>query len=407
MKSKLNFYLTILCVGIFIFTSVATGLASDTGTKGTIKIGVVTVLSGAGAPIGDRLLSGVKFAVDERPVINGYKIEIVVQDSAGDPSLALQKVTELAGDKDVVALTGLSYSQEAAAIAGALMAGRLALPYIDGNNVGNEVTGKFCNDWTFRISPNISAMINAAKKFFEARPKIGNTGWYIIGSDSAYGKGISDSFKNIGMNILGVNLAPLDMTDWTPIINRAMSSGANALWLPINFGSPLAQFVKQAHTLGLTKKMTVVLPIGFPFLEELQQLGDAAVGMLGCSLWTEMTIESVKPVAKKFFDKTGKAPSQQTLQQIKVTNVLLDAIEAVNTPTRENIRDALANMEFKTDVGPLKFRQPDQQAIVNIFQGSIQKLDEPLLGYKYSWVIDKTISTAEILPSPEEAGCKK
>jgi len=374
-------------------------------SKGTIEIGCITPMSGAAAPIGRNLSAGAKFAVEQRPRINGWDIKLNIQDTVGDPANAVQKATALDGNPAVRALTCVGYSQEAAAVAGTLKTGRIAIPYIDGNNVGDNITGQFCSKWTFRTQATISTLINAQRNYLQRNPEVGKRGWYIIGSDSAYGNGMVQAFSKVGAKLLGSNLAALDTTDWLPIINRALNSGADAIWLPVNFGTPLSQFLNQANQLGLLKQTRVFLPVGLSFLDAIQTLGPAGVGLTSAGFQVDMTLPSARDVVAAYHKATGEAPSQQTLQQIIATNIVLDAIAAAPNPTRDEIQKQLAQMEFKTITGPVRFRQPDQQAIMTLHEGTIQRLKEPMFGVNYSWIADRAYSSADVMPAVKDTGC--
>ena len=376
-------------------------------SKGTIEIGCITPLSGAAAPIGRNLSLGAKFAVDQRPRINGWDIKLNLQDTVGDPANALQKAQALDGNAAVRAITCIGYSQEAAAVAGALKTGRISIPYVDGNNVGDNITGQYCNSWTFRTQPNTASLINAQANYLKKHPTVGQKGWYIIGSDSAYGNGMVKAFSKVGGKLLGSNLAALDTTDWLPIINRALSSGADAIWLPVNFGTPLSQFLNQANQLGLLKNTKVFLPVGLSFLDAIQTLGPSGVGLTSAGFQVDFTLPTASATVAAYHKATGEAPSQQTLQQVMATNIILDALAAAPNPTRDEIQKKLASMEFKTLTGTTKFRQPDQQAIATMYEGTIQQLKTPMYGVNYSWIADRSYSSAEVLPSAKELGCDK
>ncbi|MGE0802398.1 MAG: ABC transporter substrate-binding protein [Lautropia sp.] len=375
------------------------------GTKGTVEIGCISPLSGAAAPIGNNLTAGAKFAVSRRPVINGWNIRLNIQDTVGDPANALQKAQAFDGNRAVVAITCVGYSQEAAAVAGALKTGRLAIPYIDGNNVGDNITGQLCSKWTFRTQPSIAMLIKAQADYLKRNPTVGQKGWYIIGSDSAYGNGMVKAFAQTGGKVLGSNLAALDTTDWVPIINKALSSGADAIWLPVNFGTPLSQFLNQANRLGLLKSTKVFLPVGLSFLDAIQNLGPDGVGLTSAGFQMDLTLPAARELVAAYHKATGEAPSQQTLQQIVATDIILDAIAAAEKPTREEIQKKLATMEFKNFTGTVKFRQPDQQAIVNLYEGTIRKLETPQFGVNYSWIAEHTYSSGDVLPNPKDSGC--
>lgn len=376
-------------------------------SKGVIEIGCITPLSGPGAPVGNWMSAGAKFAIAQRPEINGWEIRLNLQDTVGDPANALQKMQALAADEKVRAVTCVGFSQESAAISGALKTGRVGIPFLDSNNVSDSITGQYCNKWTFRTAPNISTMINAQKAYLERNPDVGKNGWFIIGTDSAYGNGMNAAFEKTGARVVGSNLAAQDTTDWLPVINKALASGADAIWLPVNFGTPLSQFLNQASTLGLLNQKSVFLPVGLPFLDAIQTLGDSGVGLISTALQTDLSLPSARRIVDAYFEAEGHAPSQLTLQQYAATNILLDAIAATKEPTRDAIREVLASTEFDTINGSVKFRQPDQQAINTLHEGSIQKLDEPIHGVKYSWVITRKISSGDVLPSAESLGCTK
>lgn len=393
-----------------ILSSCAGGTAtSKTSQKGPLVIACVTPLSGSGAPIGDRLSAGAKFAVAHAPEIDGRKIELQVVDSKGDPATALQKVSQLAGDDSIVAVTCLGYSQEAAAVVGAIKSGRLSVPFVDNNNLSDDITGKLCNSWTFRIAPNNSGVTKAAENLIKETAGLGDKGWYLIGSDSAFGLGSIDSFKKLNLKTAGSSVASLDTTDWTPIINKAKASGADALWLPINFGTPLGQFLKQAHTLGLLGQAKGVLPIGLPFLDAIQELGSAGQGLMAPVFQDDLSIKSSAATVSSFNMDTGAPPSQQSLQQATATNVIIQAMKQASDKgavSRKTLAQSLTNGEFDVSTGKLKFREGDHQGLFDVYQGTIEKLENPAYNVSYSWVPKRKIHTSDILPSATDLGCK-
>jgi len=86
--------------------------SSSSGDK-TVKIGVDLPLSGGEAPNGEPTLNGIKLAVkqaNDDGGVNGYKIELSVQDDAvngvHDPQQGAKNVTALAADPEVIGMVG-------------------------------------------------------------------------------------------------------------------------------------------------------------------------------------------------------------------------------------------------------------------------------------------------------------
>src|SRR5260370_5288308 len=78
-------------VAMFVVTSILAlgGLASSGAAQGTVKIGVVTELSGPLAAVGASSLDGMRLAVEEinaKGGLLGKKVELVIYDSQGNPS---------------------------------------------------------------------------------------------------------------------------------------------------------------------------------------------------------------------------------------------------------------------------------------------------------------------------------
>lgn len=78
--------------------SVGTALRNDPAAPGPVKVGVIAPLSGANRLYGERMVDGVRLAVEELNGgrgINGRKVELLVRDSGGVPSRAAELVDEL------------------------------------------------------------------------------------------------------------------------------------------------------------------------------------------------------------------------------------------------------------------------------------------------------------------------
>jgi len=369
-----------------------------------IKLGCVAALSGAGADIGTRLREGAELAVAARPEIAGRPVQLLVRDSKSDPSVAQQQAASLQSE-GVSGLLCSSLSSEGAALSAAARAGRMPVPNVLGSAVADEITGKNCNQWTFRVVPSATIIARAVARFTAVQPKLSTGGFYILGSDYLYGRSSGRAFSEIpGIRIVGESYAPLDTADWTPYLNKISQSGATGLWLPVALGSPYVQLMVAANGMKLLQKVTVMAPTGLP-QEIIDQLGEAAVGAVEPASAVMMTEPASIPVADAYRAKYGRAPSEGVLQSYVATSIMLQAVAAAKDTTPAGVRDALQAGTFDTIVGPVRFRAGDQQAIAPVWSGRIEKLATPVAGSAYAFKAVEKHESADVMPTLEQTGC--
>ncbi len=385
-----------------LFVLLAAGAAARAAEP--IRLGCIAALSGAGADIGTRLREGAELAVAARPDIAGRPVQLLVRDSKSDPSVAQQQAASLQSD-GVSALLCSSLSSEGAALAAAARAGRMPVPDLLASAVADEITGKSCNPWTFRLVPAATTIAHAVARFTAGQPKLSAGGFYILGSDYLYGRSSGRAFAAIpGIRIAGESYAPLDTADWTPYLNKVSQSGATGLWLPVALGSPYVQLMVAANAMQVLRHVTVLAPTGLP-QEIIDQLGDAAVGAVEPASAVLMTEPAVIPVADAYRARYGRAPSEGALQSYIATGIMLDAIAAARDATPAAVRDALQTGHFDTIIGPVRFRPGDQQAIAPVWSARIEKLPQPVAGSAYAFVAVQKHPAEEVMPAFDQTGC--
>ena len=369
-----------------------------------IKLGCVAALSGAGADIGTRLREGAELAIAAKPEIGGRPVQLLVRDSKSDPSVAQQQAASLQSE-GVSGLLCSSLSSEGAALSAAARAGRMPVPNVLGSAVADEITGKNCNQWTFRVVPSATTIAHAVARFTADQPKVSAGGFYILGSDYLYGRSSGHAFSEIpGIKLVGESYAPLDTADWTPYLNKISQSGATGLWLPVALGSPYVQLMVAANAMKLLQRVTVMAPTGLP-QEIIDQLGEAAVGAVEPASAVMMTQPASIPVAEAYRAKFGRAPSEGVLQSYVATSIMLQAVATAKDTTPAAVRDALQGGSFDTIVGPVRFRKGDQQAIAPVWSGRIEKLATPVAGSAYGFVAVQKQAAEDVMPPLEQTGC--
>ncbi|MDP0983536.1 ABC transporter substrate-binding protein, partial [Klebsiella variicola] len=79
--------------------------------------------------------------------------------------------------------------------------------------------------------------------------------FFLVGSDYAFGRGMLEFartyIEKAGVQVVGEDYLPIEGTDWTAIISKLKSSGADALITSTAGGAPNVTLTKQLRGAGV------------------------------------------------------------------------------------------------------------------------------------------------------------
>src|SRR6201990_1835551 len=308
--------------------------------SGPIKIGCLAAITGPSSAPTVGFNRGVTFATDAINAaggVKGRKIEIVMRDTQGDPTKAVNATQELISQAKVHAIWGPLNSGEALATT-PIMA-RAKMPDIHPCVVETLIdTTKFPN--AFRMAPSNSQWDDAVRNYCLNILKVKKIA--VIGDTTGYGVtavGASvAAFKKDGADV--VYQANVDATqpDMTPDMLRAKNAGAEAIvvW-SVATGMEARMFNTRAA-------MNWDVPfVGHPSLAS----GDIAGLIEKPDNWKKVYAVGYKSCS---YDSAGKLPpkSQELVDRLAKANVALhdsllwwvaggiDAIELIAKAVEEN-----------------------------------------------------------------------
>ena len=255
----------------------------------SIKVGVLTIRSGPGAPVGDDILSGIQTATRLQGAVLGRPVELIVEDSLWNPQQAVTKATKLVQQNRVVAILGTSTIEALALLP---VADRLGVPIVTSNAGAAAITRDRCSRWVFRTNPDELMPVASLKHLIVQRaPALQNAKWFTIGHDYPWSRLVGGSVKSVkDLKYVGETFAPLDTTDWAPFIAQARTAGATAVVMPVTLGTPLLQFIQQAQEFGLTRDAVLISPIGLPDWL-VDKLGETSTRVVSAGSWAAWRYE--------------------------------------------------------------------------------------------------------------------
>ena len=393
-----------LAAALFALTAVF-GPSVFAAQKKPVKIGVLTFLSGKLKPIGDEITTGIQTAVKMHGPVMGRPVELALEDSLVNAQVAVTKATKLVQRNRVAAILGTSTLEALALLP---VANRLRVPIITSNSGSAVITGEKCNYWVFQTNPTPQMAVAAMRHLITRNPKLRTAKWFTLGHDYPWSRRVARSVKIVkGVKYVGEAFAPLDTTDWAPFIAKVRSAGATAVVIPVTLGTPLVQFIQQAHEFGLTKQAALVAPIGLPDWL-IAKLGDLSTHIVSAGAWGAWRLEERVPMTRKFnelyYGMHGRVAGMQAIQAGTAALLLFSAMEQAGSTDGKAVIAALEEIDMIAPAGRMHFQPNGRMAEVPLILGSIEKLDKPKYGAEYAQSVEILSSYETLLPA-KRLGC--
>src|SRR5882757_1593891 len=342
-------------VKFWMATAVACVLGVAPAMAQPIVIGVSTPQTGVAAVASEWEMWGVNLAVEEinasGGLLGGRKIELMVLDNKCNPSEAVNVANKLVEAK-VVAIEGAHCSS--AHLASMKIVADAKIPMITGiasNPQITELAGPGRNEYSFRISPSDSAMMNALGLYLGDKKLFKTVA--IVGEDTDFGRGGADAFKAVaekaGVTVVSTDFHPQNAPDFTSILTRLQQRRPDAI-ATFQVGGDSINFLRQAMQLGVRIPYTGRIELGGrnqPIIE--------AGGMEGSiSAWTynhEIAAPENQAFVAKIKAKHNSTPYLQTWGSYDSMRIIAQAIKAAGSVDTTAVRDAIKKLEFTTVFG--------------------------------------------------------
>ena len=370
MKFKKSWFL-LLVVAVFALSACSQQSGGSSGDSDTIKLGVVTSLSGPYAVLGTDVAEGIEFAVDEVNAnggVAGKQVEILKEDDEGKPDIGLRKAEKIVTKDGAKYVLGTVSSAIGLAI-GAKMPSWDAL-YISSVNKTPKLTTTNLNDHIFRANHNDIQDMETIRGWYE-RDLVGNS-WYMIGADYEWGHGSLAGFKEIAEanndKVVGEAFTALGTTDYSSQITNIMKAKPDGVWVALS-GSDVVNFIKQAKSFGLTDKVKIAT-----FLPDavVTATKNDAIGITGSVNYNySLDNEENHKFVEKFEAKYKKKPSNYHVSAYMSAQMVFKAIEKSGSTDTKTVIKELENLTFNSPLGEVSMNPKDHQLQLPNYVGEV------------------------------------
>ncbi|SDA57405.1 ABC transporter substrate-binding protein [Sinorhizobium sp. NFACC03] len=336
-----------------------------------VKIGVITTLSGGGAGLGIDMRDAFTLAIKQ----SGNKdVELVIEDDAQKPELAVQIAEKMIQGDKVDLMTGIIWSNLAMAVVPNAVAQDVI--YLSPNAGPSALAGANCN-------PNYFNVAYQNDNFHEAMGQYANKDYknaFILAPNYPAGKDALTGFKRYYKGALaGEIYTQVGQTDYAAEIAQIRASGADTVYFFLPGGMGIA-FMKQYAQSGVN---IPVMGPGFSFSQDvLPAIGDAALGVKNSATWSkDLDNEANKKFVEAFKAEYKRLPSIYAAQSWDTANLILAALSKASVKDKDAFRAALKAADFKSVRGKFTFNN-NNHPIQNIFVREVVKEDDGVLTNK-------------------------
>jgi urea transport system substrate-binding protein len=345
-------------------------LALPALAESPIKIGVPVGLSGANSVVAPSVVQSAELAVEEinkAGGVLGRTLALEVADDGSGAAGAQKAFDSLIFQKKVDAL--ISMETSAARNAGLPLVQRGKTPFI----YTSFYEGRSCNPYLYvnawvpeqQVPPIVDHFMKAnnAKSFF------------LIGSDYAFGRGMLQFtrayIEKQGGKVVGEEYLPMDGSDWTPILSKLRSSGADALVTSTAGGAPNVTLTKQLRAAGIT------LPYGNLAVDEgtAKSMGTDAEGIfISASYVTSIDTPANKKFLADMKAKFGdqlKTPNDLSVPEYEGVYAYKAALEKAKSTKADDVIKALADVSVDGPRGTIQMNK-ERHAPLTMYLGQVQ-----------------------------------
>ena len=245
----------------------------------TIRIGVITSLTGVAAQSGEQMKAGIDTYLRlHGDTVAGKKLQLIYKDDTGPQAdVAKRLATELIGRDNVDIITGFVFTPNAMAVAAVV--DKAKKPMVVMNAASSAVTTK--SPYITRTSYTIAQSV---KPLAEWAYKTGSRRVFSIVSDYAPGLDadiwFTKTFTALGGTVTSSVRVPLTTVDYSAYLQRIKDEKPDAIHVFLPNGQPMVSFIKAYKEKGLDKAGIRFLGgEGWADEDVLSMGGDAMLGI--------------------------------------------------------------------------------------------------------------------------------
>jgi branched-chain amino acid transport system substrate-binding protein len=306
----------------------------------TIKIGVVSTLTGPYAEWGTFQVNGLKLALEDIKKaggILGRQVELQIEDNASTNPGTVLSFTKLFSDPSIKGIVGPIASTQIQAASPAIA--KSGIPTMIGGT--DPSLTHIDNKWVFRARPNDLYSSKVIADFAVNTLKLKK--WAIVHATDAFGNGgakaLTDELQKLGITPVLDQGYTSNSQDFAPIVLAVKKSGADVLGTYMTVPADQGIFAKQLRQLGVNVQW-----IGSPTTATVTTrnlAGEALYGSYAVADFNADANDAARAYTKRYFDAYGIYPDNFSSWAYDALQVLALAMNNAKSTEPEAVRKAI------------------------------------------------------------------
>lgn len=382
---------------------------------GTFQIGILQDFSGPlpeyGAQGTAGFYSGLAYKADDDPLpadavdegdyeytVGDVDVELLVRDSAFDPTEAQELAEDLAVTEGVDMLYGVGNSGGAIRVINQVV-DRAEIPYIAGPAAAAEITNESetCRELVFRANENTAMDARSGGVYIAEQTDIDRMA--LFGADDDFGRSVVNGYRQVledgGVEIVEERFVPGDYAEWGGLLDEAVDAGAEGM-----VGGFTAEALVPFGTAFLQGEYDIQLFGGFASRVTLTPVGGTLAEILG----ENFTNEGIEEAAF--------GPFTTRYHWNQYDNPINDRFIEMHTETYDIVPDLFTSGAFTAASSVIQaFEQAGEvssDAVVEQMRGmTVQDTPKGEDGYTYQEYNNQarssmTVAPVEVTPEDQE-----
>jgi branched-chain amino acid transport system substrate-binding protein len=335
----------------------ALGTPATSGAAETIKVGFMAPLSGIFAQAGKDMLEGIRLAFEQIGYQSaGRKIELIEEDSEGNPAVAQAKYRKLVTQDHVHVLSGVLLSNIGYGLIQPIERDQLPTLFL---TTPDDLTKKNVSKWILRTNFAASQPMHPLGDYAAKTLKYKKV--VAIAMDNPFGHeqigGFQRVFEDAGGRVVQKIWVPLNALDFAPYLTQ-VGKDADAV-CAVFVAAQGVRFIKQYAEYGLKARLPLIGSGVMTDEHVIRNLGDEAVGAVGALIWAPtLTTPANRTYLKLAEAKVGRTPAYFTAIMYSAGRWVAEAAKIVEGRVEDRERFLAAIRKASETVedprGPIK-----------------------------------------------------
>jgi branched-chain amino acid transport system substrate-binding protein len=332
----------------------ATAFAPGANAADSVKVGLLTTLSGPGAGLGIDIRDGFALAVKHSGgKLGGLPAEVIVADDQQNPDMARQTAERMVKHDKVDFMTGIVFSNLMLAAGPPVLQSNTF--YISANAGPSQYAGEQCSPYFFSASYQNDNMHEAVGKTVQDK---GFKRVALLAPNYPAGKDALTGFKRYFKGeVVLETYTPLSQLDYGAELSKMRAAKPDAVYIFLPGGLGI-NFIKQFVGAGLSRDMVLFGP-GFSADEDvIKAVGAPMLGMFNSSQWAhDLDNAANRKFVADFQKDYNRLPTLYAAQAYDAAR-LIDAAVRDSKGQLDNkaaVRKALEAAKFDAVRGAFRF----------------------------------------------------